>query len=192
MKYAIIILSAYLATMMVAIHVKKLSTDQFIPPQAHLVLSKNKEVMIAAPNSTKPTKTYSNSGKPTQAQKDITAAACRAHFTGGLATQCYYDLLSIAKHETGFDCSRKGDFKNGVYRSRGCFQIQTKLHNISIEQAEDYAFAVNWTLKRLIGKGYASNLRSASLKSHNGAGPSADRYLMAVKAISLSFKMQGL
>ena len=188
MKYAIIILSAYLAMMMVAIQVKKLSTDVYLSPQAHLVLSKNKEVVITA----KPTKTYSNSGKPTQAQKDITAAACRAHFTGGLATQCYYDLLSMAKHETGFDCSRKGDFKNGVYRSRGCFQIQTKLHNISIEQAEDYAFAVNWTLKRLIGKGYGTHLRTASIKSHNGAGPSADKYVMAIKAISLSFKMQGL
>jgi len=126
-------------------------------------------------------------GKPSKEQKDIVATACQARFKGVEASRCYLRLLAMTFRESGYDCATVGD--NG--RSRGCLQIQTKLHNISVEQAEDYTFAVNWTLDRLMATGYQKD-PYAAIKSHNGAGASAIAYARAVRATAKEYEALGL
>lgn len=101
----------------------------------------------------------------------------------GMPSGCWKTLYGIMIAESGGDCKTKGDYLNGVYRSRGCFQIQTKLHNITVEQAEDIRFAAGWTLDRMKRFGYPV-YRSIAIKRHNGWGQSTEIYLSRVNEIA--------
>jgi hypothetical protein len=114
-----------------------------------------------------------SSGMPTQEQKDATEVACAHAYEkhgssssrGEFMSMCYTDLLAIAKHESGFRCDAIGD--GGM--SHGCFQIyRTKHPHVSVEQARDYVFAVNWTIERLMNNGYGEGRRTYGITSHNG------------------------
>lgn len=142
-----------------------------------------------------------SSGRPSQAQKDATAAVCRKvaenrrdlYAPSGVspelfASTCYYDLLAMAYAESRFDCAAVGD----QGRSRGCFQIQTAMHGISVADAEDYAYAAEWTLDRMVRDTGYPRMRTASISRHNGSGDRADAYAESVKATSHSFEASGL
>ena len=110
---------------------------------------------VAAPEPPKathvpPKRVQASLTAPPQAIKDATARVCRrvgdnrVDILAGqgisaelFATTCYYDLLAMAYAESRFACHAVGD--SG--KSRGCFQIQTALHGVSIAQAEDYEWA---------------------------------------------------
>lgn len=96
-------------------------------------------------------------------------------------SDCPKVLAGMAYTESKFDTKARGDWtKSNGYRSHGIFQIQTRLHGITVNQATDPAFASNWTLERLIRKGYP-HYATASIIAHNGAGPMAERYAGKVK-----------
>lgn len=88
--------------------------------------------------------------------------ACKARELGDF---CVADLMGIAYAEHhDFDCSKNGDSNNSV----GCWQIYRKVHkSITVEQARDIQWSTNWTLNRLISKGYPT-YRSHAIRSHNG------------------------
>lgn len=102
--------------------------------------------------------------------------ACKAR---GLGDYCVADLMGIAYAEHhDFDCSKVGDSGSSV----GCFQIYRKVHkSITVEQASDIQWSTNWTLNRLISKGYGE-YRSFAIRSHNGSPyiPKTKAYLDTV------------
>src|SRR3990167_5282005 len=153
------------------------------------------------PPSTPPKRPAARLTAPPQAIKDATADVCRRVgdnrvdilASSGIspelfASTCYYDLLAMAKHESGFNCSAVGD--GG--RSRGCFQIQTALHGVSVAQAENYAFATEWTLDRMVRDLSYPRYRTAAIRRHNGAGDMAAAYASAVMGTSERMESQGL
>lgn len=90
----------------------------------------------------------------------------------GLGDFCWKDLMGIAYAEsrksdnpnTDFNCNAVGD--NGF--AHGCFQINFHFHkNITVEQARDVTFSVNWTLDRMQHCGYPI-YRSIAIMRHNG------------------------
>ena len=138
---------------------------------------------------------------PPQAIKDATASVCRrvgenrqAILSGNgvsaeaFASTCYYDLLAMAYAESRFNCEAVGD--GG--RSRGCFQIQTALHGVSVADAERYEFAAEWTVDRMVRDLAYPTYRTAAITRHNGAGEMAARYAASVKATAEKFESQGL
>lgn len=138
-----------------------------------------------------------NAGTPSQEQKDATAAVCqkvaenRKEFYEpyGISenlflTTCYQDLLAIAYAESRFDCSVVGD----QGRSHGCFQIQTKLHGVSVENATDYAWAAEWTLDRMVRDYQYPRFRTLAIERHNGAGLGAEMYAKSVIEKSNDYK----
>lgn len=138
---------------------------------------------------------------PSKAQKDATARVCRRigqnraamlaeHNVSPelFATTCYYDTLAMAMRETGFICTKIGD----QGRSRGCFQIQTKLHNVSVADAENYEWAAEWTIDRMVRDTDYPHLRTASIIRHNGTGPKAEAYAADVKRIAEQYRAAGL
>lgn len=64
-------------------------------------------------------------------------------------------------------------------RSHGAFQIQVRLHNLTIQQARDVAYATRWTIRRI--RSHRRGLWHGVMR-HNGAGPQARLYLVRVKA----------
>jgi hypothetical protein len=102
--------------------------------------------------------------------------ACKAR---DLGDYCVADLMGIAYAEHhDFDCSKVGDSGSSV----GCFQIYRKVHkSITVEQASDIQWSTNWTLNRLISKGYGE-YRSFAIRSHNGSPyiPKTKAYLDTV------------
>lgn len=142
-----------------------------------------------------------NLGKPAQSQKDAAARVAARVYEArkeiieaqGVSrelflTTAYNDLLAMAFHESSFDCSRVGD----QGRSVGCFQVQTKLHGVTVAQAQDFEWAAEWTLDRMVRDTNYPRFRHASLRRHNGSGPAAEKYALAVKATSANFEKQGL
>ncbi len=95
-----------------------------------------------------------------------------------LGDRCAKDLYAMAWHESKLDTKAIGD----QGRSRGAFQIQTKLHKIAVSQAEDFAWAADWSLSRMVDNGYKKGLRTYSVMRHNGFGPQAQRYARNVIA----------
>lgn len=100
----------------------------------------------------------------------------------------YLDLLAMSFREAGHDCSRIGD--NG--KSRGCFQIQTKLHGVTVEQAENPAWAAEWSLDRMVRNYDYPRNRMLSVRRHNGAGPGAVAYAEAVKQTAAKYEKEGI
>lgn len=144
-----------------------------------------------------------STGQPSQEQKDATEVACAHAYErhgssssrGEFLTMCYTDLLAIAKHESGFRNDAVGD--GGM--SHGAFQIyRTKHPHVSVEQAQDYTFAVNWTIERMMKHGYGEGKRTYAITAHNGITFNADgslntaRYSDKVKATASRFKAGGL
>lgn len=138
-------------------------------------------------------------GVPSKEQKDIVARVVKKIYEnrkdmiqaqgvseGVFKTTAYYDILAMTFRESGFDCSRVGD----QGRSRGCLQIQTALHQVSVEDAEDYSFAVEWTLDRMVrNDGYPHN-RTYALQVHNGKTYDKDGKLITVYAEAVKSKAE--
>lgn len=81
-----------------------------------------------------------------------------------LGDYCVDDLVAIGYTESRFDCNVIGD--GG--KSFGCFQIHRGWHpDVSVAQAKDLKFAINWTLNRMVHYGYPT-MRSYSIMKHNG------------------------
>ena len=95
--------------------------------------------------------------------------------------KCWKTLAAMAWTESRFDGSAKGDFtKKAGYRSYGYFQIQVKMHKVTKQCATDLSCSAEWTLNRLVDKGFGKGYDKYSVKRHNGAGPMADRYVAKV------------
>jgi hypothetical protein len=138
---------------------------------------------------------------PSQSQKDTIAAVCkrigenRAEFytkhnisINQFIDTCYYDLLAIAWKESRYNCEAKGDGN----KSYGCFQIQINLHKLTKEQAENFNYAAEWTLDRMVRDYEYPRFRTAALARHNGSGQMAQNYATTVKIKSAEFKKMGL
>ena len=95
-------------------------------------------------------------------------------------------LQAMAWVESRYNPKAVGD--NG--RSRGCFQIQTKLHKITVKQAEDVRFASQWTVNYLIKNGYRKDPRKA-IRKHNGSGKMAERYADKVLRKAKEIRREG-
>lgn len=104
---------------------------------------------------------------------------CRAK--GFDDNKCWKVLAAMAWTESRFDGNAQGDYtKKAGYRSHGYFQIQTRMHKVSLKCATDLSCSAEWTLNRLISKGYGQGYDKYSVKRHNGAGVMADRYVAKV------------
>lgn len=106
-------------------------------------------------------------------QKDILHQVCEDK--GFKEDFCEKDLYGIMMTESRGNCDVIGD----QGKSFGCFQIQTKLHGITEEQAKDLRFASKWTLERMQRFGYPL-FRSLAIRRHNGFGISTFSYLKTV------------
>lgn len=135
--------------------------------------------------------------RPTQAQKNATEQVCERVSTSRrdmleeinvshnlFMTTCYYDLLAMAHKESGFNNKAVGD----QGRSHGPFQIQVKMHKITVEQAQDYEFAAEWTMDRMVRDTKYPYGRTNSIRRHNGSGQMAANYAESVKQIASKFK----
>lgn len=132
--------------------------------------------------------------KPLQELKDVTVEAKtitkEKHYTkkealqivcknNGLDTEfCWKDLMAMVYVESRGYCDAVGDNN----KSHGCLQIQIKLHNITKEQAQDFWFASDWTLKRMIRNGYPT-MRSFAIRKHNGWSKASRAYLEEVNRV---------
>ena len=110
----------------------------------------------------------------------IRAIAIKECSNRNLGEYCINDMLAMAWTESRFNCDVVGDNGN----SFGCFQIHRGYHkHITIEQARDIEFSMNWTLKRMVHYGYPV-YRSASIRRHNGSlnNPKTLAYLNSVNS----------
>lgn len=91
---------------------------------------------------------------------------------------CARHLLGMARQESIFGKRMTGD--NG--QSHGFFHIMS-YHKVSKECAYDLECSADWTLKRMISKGYNENPDNA-IRLHNGSltNPKTLAYLKAVKS----------
>lgn len=157
----------------------------------HLPMAGPRMVPWKAPAKQKAVAAARPAGLPSQYFKDTVAAACRARWAGEQATLCYVRLLAMARQESGFDPKAVGD----QGRSHGAYQIRTDLPGRpSVRQAEDVAFAVEWTLDHLVAHGYPEKV-DWSLQAHNGivlAAPHPFEYAAKVRAIAKRFLDIGL
>jgi hypothetical protein len=113
------------------------------------------------------------------AREQILAIAKKSCGARKFGEYCINDLLALAYAESRLNCQKIGD--RGM--SFGCYQIHLGYHpNISKEQARDLNFAINWTLNRMVSKGYPK-YRSASLMAHNGT-PNSPRTLSYLSLIN--------
>lgn len=81
---------------------------------------------------------------------------------------CWQTLWAMSYQESKLGWLPTGD--GG--KSRGWFHIQTKLHNITDACALDLNCSANWTLKRMILKGFPIYW-TYSVQAHNGFGTPA-------------------
>lgn len=164
-----------------------------------------------APEPPKPVPKQVTSGSanlPSKEQKQATAIACahawednRSELEGAnvsknlYLTTCYYDLLAIARHESGFNNEARNI--SAREQSYGPFQINRNAHpDITVEQATDYVFAVNWTVNHLHAFNYPME-RTLAIQAHNGLAYDASGklrivYAEAVKATAQKFLEMGL
>jgi len=81
---------------------------------------------------------------------------------------CWQTLWAMSYQESKLNWLPTGD--GG--KSKGWFHIQTKLHNITEACAMDLNCSADWTLKRLISKGFPIYW-TYSVQAHNGFGTEA-------------------
>lgn len=177
--------------------------DKPEPAQAQVIETPDVSEGIETPRE--PAQTISapriSSSLPSKDQKDTTVHVCARVYEGrqeiiaaaGISegifmTSCYYDMLAMAYAESRFNCSAIGD----QGRSRGCFQIQTAMHKVTVEQAESFAWAMEWTLDRMVRDLSYPRYRTAAIRRHNGAGDAAAMYAESVKSTAASFEARGL
>ncbi len=113
-----------------------------------------------------------------QKKKDILVKICK-----GMPENCWKTLYAMHLTETRGNCKEIGD--SG--KSRGCYQIQTKMHNVSISCAEDFTCSSLWTLNNLKGHGYPMYL-SKAVRKHNGSGNGTLVYLSVVNNFKNNLK----
>ena len=120
---------------------------------------------------------------PAKTSSELLPVASKVCEKVGLPTDpCARDLVAMAWKESRFNVNAVGDNN----RSFSWFQIQTKLHKVTLDCAKDFMCAAEWTAKHLIKHGYGDGMRSYALSRHNGAGPAARKYAESVKAYSLA------
>ena len=81
--------------------------------------------------------------------------------------QCIRDLAAIAEVESGGDRFAVGDDS----KSYGVYQIQARMHRVSIACATDYSCSSLWTANNLKRNGYETD-RIKAVKFHNSRTPS--------------------
>lgn len=116
----------------------------------------------------------------TDEKADILKKVCEEE---GFENNCWKTLYGMMMVESRGNTDTVGD--GG--RSYGPFQIQVRMHNVSIPCAKDIECAAQWTLKRMIANGYPT-FRSYSIRRHNGSGPLTATYLQRVNQAALSLK----
>jgi hypothetical protein len=104
-----------------------------------------------------------------KAEQEVWLASFQACGKHGIDTfDCASDLVAMAGVETGnsYNFEAVGDLNWGG--SYGVFQINSHYHpHITREQAFDPYFSADWTLARMIKKGYKED-RALGIRSHNG------------------------
>lgn len=172
------------------------------PAPAVAVQAAPKPKVEEIPHTAVKTVSQPRTGLPTQSQKDATEIACAHSWEkhgGEMAeknipralymTTCYNDLLAIAYREGGFN--DKASNESGIEHSYGTFQINRDVHpEITRAQAEDFVFAVNWTIERLHRYGYPV-LRTVAIQCHNSCG-AGNGYSLAVKQTADTFEKRKL
>jgi len=83
----------------------------------------------------------------------------------GYGEECAKHLLGMAFKESRFESDAVGD----QGRSHGYFQIQYRLHSVSLECTRDLRCSADWTISYLESNGYPKNTKSA-IQCHNGCG----------------------
>jgi hypothetical protein len=83
----------------------------------------------------------------------------------GYGEECAKHLLGMAFKESRFDAYAVGD----QGRSRGYFQIQYKLHMVSLACTQDLRCSADWTITYLESNGYPKSAKYA-IQCHNGCG----------------------
>lgn len=154
------------------------------------VAPRSLEIIQVYSDATSTVETSRNgSGRPTQGQKDAVARVCKSKFTGKELSTCYDDLLALAWTESRFqDPAPIGDHNLAF----GNFQIHAKLHGVTVEQAEDFEWAANWTLGSMMKQGYPV-YRSWALGTHNSRTPKVNAsYSQMIKSKSAEFARAGM
>jgi hypothetical protein len=140
-------------------------------------------------------------GLPSESQKRLTKEICGSAYRDLYKAKmdvlnvsrelfektCYYDLLAMAKHESGFDCGAVGDHGHAL----GCFQIHDEYHDVSDANRKDYAFSAAWTLGGLVGRGWPYQ-RTYAIQRHNTGNDQANTYAKAIIGTSARFEKAGL
>ena len=132
------------------------------------------ETSIEQPIVTEETKAEtSNIEQPKLSDDRIIEALKSVCSTNGMADEknnkvCWQTLWAMSYQESKLGYLMTGD----QGRSKGWFHIQIKMHNITEECARDLDCSADWTLKRLIAKGFPVYW-TYSVQSHNGFGTPA-------------------
>lgn len=111
--------------------------------------------------------------KPELSDDEITKTLKKICKENGMADEennevCWQTLWAMSYQESKLGWLPSGD--GG--RSKGWFHIQTKLHGVTEECAMDLNCSADWTLKRLISKGFPIYW-TYSVQAHNGFGTEA-------------------
>lgn len=111
--------------------------------------------------------------KPELSDDEITKTLKKVCQENGMADEennevCWQTLWAMSYQESKLGWLPSGD--GG--RSKGWFHIQTKLHGVTEECAMDLNCSADWTLKRLISKGFPIYW-TYSVQAHNGFGTEA-------------------
>lgn len=121
-------------------------------------------------------KTEVKAEKPKLTDDEITKTLKKVCSNNGLSDEknnevCWQTLWAMSYQESKLGWLMTGD----QGRSHGWFHIQTKLHNLTVSCALDLNCSADWTLKRLISKGFPTYW-TYSVQSHNGFGTEAAKH----------------
>lgn len=94
--------------------------------------------------------------------QDVLLSVCKSH---GYGESCAKTLLGMLWNESSNVSTAIGD--GG--KARGYFQIHYRLHNISIECAEDLVCSADWTIKYMEAHSYPKYVNYA-VQCHNSCG----------------------
>jgi len=78
----------------------------------------------------------------------------------------WQDLWILAKYESSWNpnaINSKGEYSVGI------FQINLRVHDVTVDQAKDVRFATKWTIDNLIRNGYLNGNRTYSIGRHQGS-----------------------
>lgn len=95
-------------------------------------------------------------------KQEILLGLCKKR---GYGEECAKTLLGMAWKESLFNAKAIGD--RG--KARGWYQIWTRLHNVTVECAEDLVCSSEWTLDYLERNGY-KKWPTWAVQCHNGCG----------------------